>query len=103
MSYSQVQHRDYLAPFDYDKAPPSSMQKDCLDLLEEIHEKSLMTTLSRYPEVIELAAGNRAPQHLVHYLRDLANEFHTYYNAHQFIVDDDALRGRALGLAARLN
>ncbi len=71
---------------------------DNLGLLEEIHEKSLMTTLSRYPEVIELAAGNRAPQHLVHYLRDLANEFHTYYNAHQFIVEDDALRNARLAL-----
>jgi arginyl-tRNA synthetase len=71
---------------------------DNLALLEEIHEKSLMTTLSRYPEVIELAAGNRAPQHLVHYLRDLANEFHTYYNAHQFIVEDDALRNARLAL-----
>ncbi len=69
-----------------------------LALLEEIHEKSLMTTLSRFPEVIELAANNRAPQHLVHYLRDLANEFHTYYNAHTFIVDDDALRNARLAL-----
>jgi arginyl-tRNA synthetase len=71
---------------------------DSLDLLEELHEKSLMTTLSRFPEVIELAANNRAPQHLVHYLRDLANEFHTYYNAHTFIVDDDALRNARLAL-----
>ena len=57
-----------------------------------------MTTLSRYPEVIELAANNRAPQHLVHYLRDLANDFHTYYNAHAFIVDDAALRDARLDL-----
>ncbi|MCH7822043.1 MAG: arginine--tRNA ligase [Proteobacteria bacterium] len=69
-----------------------------LALLGQIHEKSLMTTLSRFPEVIELAANNRAPQHLVHYLRDLANEFHTYYNAHTFIVDDDALRNARLAL-----
>ena len=67
-------------------------------LLEEMHEKSLISTLSRFPEVIELAANNRAPQHLVHHLRDLANEFHTYYNAHTFIVDDDALRNARLAL-----
>ncbi len=71
---------------------------DRFELLEELHEKSLMTTLSRFPEVIELATNNRAPQHLVHYLRDLANEFHTYYNAHTFIVDDDALRNARLAL-----
>jgi arginyl-tRNA synthetase len=71
-----------------------------LALLTETQEKVLMTTLSRYPELIELAANNRAPQHLVHYLRDLANDFHTYYNAHAFIVDDEALRDARLVLIA---
>lgn len=67
-------------------------------LLNESHEKSLLTTLSRFGEIIELAATNRAPQHLVHYLRDLANEFHTYYNAHTFIADDAGLRNARLSL-----
>jgi arginyl-tRNA synthetase len=67
-------------------------------LLTESHEKSLLTTLSRFGEIIELAATNRAPQHLVHYLRDLANEFHTYYNAHIFITDDAGLRNARLAL-----
>jgi len=71
-----------------------------LAALTEPQEKALMTTLSRYPEVIELAANNRAPQHLVHYLRDLANDFHTYYNAHAFIVDDAAVRDARLTLIA---
>ncbi len=69
-----------------------------LGLLVEPQEKTLMTSLSRYPEVVELAANNRAPQHLVHYLRDLANDFHTYYNAHAFIVDDASLRDARLYL-----
>jgi arginyl-tRNA synthetase len=71
---------------------------EAFDQLSETHEKALMSSLSRYPEIIELAANNRAPQHLVHYLRDLANELHSYYNAHQFIVDDDALRNARLAL-----
>ena len=69
-----------------------------LDLLAEPQEKSLMTSLSRYPEIVELAANNRAPQTLVHYLRDLANDFHTYYNAHAFITDDANLRDARLYL-----
>lgn len=69
-----------------------------LPQLGETHEKALMTSLSRYGEIIELAATNRAPQHLVHYLRDLANELHSYYNAHQFIVDEDDLRNARLAL-----
>jgi len=68
------------------------------ELLTEEHEKALMSSLTHYPEIIELAANNRAPQHLVHYLRDLANDLHSYYNAHQFIVDDDALRNARLAL-----
>jgi arginyl-tRNA synthetase len=69
-----------------------------LSALVESQEKALMTTLSRYPEVIVLAANNRAPQHLVHYLRDLANDFHSYYNAHAFIVDDANIRDARLSL-----
>jgi arginyl-tRNA synthetase len=71
-----------------------------LSRLNEAHEKALMSTVSRYPEIIELAAANRAPHHLVHYLRDLANDFHTYYNAHTFIVDDHDLRNARLALIA---
>ena len=76
----------------------SANGQENLHRLTEPQEKALMTTLSRYPEVIELAAMNRAPQHLVHYLRDLANDFHTYYNAHAFIVDDADLRDARLAL-----
>ncbi len=74
--------------------------REQLERLVEPQEKALMSTLSRYPEVIELASSNLAPQHLVHYLRDLANDFHTYYNAHVFIVDDAALRDARLTLCA---
>jgi arginyl-tRNA synthetase len=66
--------------------------------LGETHEKALMSSLSRYPEIIELAARNRAPQNLVHYLRDLANELHSYYNAHMFIVEEEDLRNARLAL-----
>lgn len=57
-----------------------------------------MVNLSRYPELVETAALNHEPHLLAHYLRDLANDFHTYYNAHQFLVDDEALRNARLNL-----
>ncbi|MBA3564453.1 MAG: arginine--tRNA ligase [Gammaproteobacteria bacterium] len=69
-----------------------------LSELEDAREKSLMTALGRYPEVIELAAANRAPHNLVHYLRELANEFHSYYNAVPFIVERAELRNARLML-----
>ena len=66
--------------------------------LVEPHEQALLASLSRYPEVVEMAAVQRAPHAMVHYLRDLANDFHTYYNAHQFLVDDADLRDARLTL-----
>jgi arginyl-tRNA synthetase len=60
--------------------------------LAETHEQELMINLSRYPEVLEAAAVNHEPHQLTYYLRELANDFHTYYNAHTFLVDDSALR-----------
>ncbi|NIM71113.1 MAG: arginine--tRNA ligase [Xanthomonadales bacterium] len=69
-----------------------------LDLLGEAHELELMRAISRYPEVIESAARLRAPHILAHYLDLLATEFHAYYNAHQFLVDDENLRNARLNL-----
>jgi len=69
-----------------------------LDQLSETHEQALLINLSRYPEVLEAAALNHEPHQLANYLRDLANEFHTYYNAHQFLVDDTKLRDARLSL-----
>jgi arginyl-tRNA synthetase len=68
--------------------------------LDSVQEKALMTALSRYPEIIELAAENRAPQNLVHYLRDLAADFHSWYNANKFIDDPDEVRDARLALAS---
>ncbi|MBE2294886.1 MAG: arginine--tRNA ligase [Phycisphaerales bacterium] len=70
-----------------------------LALLVEPHEESLLVALSRYPEVVEMAALNHEPHQLAHYLRDLANAFHTYYNEHRVLVDDDALRDARLNLS----
>jgi arginyl-tRNA synthetase len=70
----------------------AAMARANLALLSNEHELALIKNMSRYPEVIATAAAQRAPHMLVHYLRDLANEFHTYYNAHTFIVDEGPLR-----------
>ncbi len=69
-----------------------------LGRLTESHERALLTALGRYPEIVEQAAIARAPHTLVHFLRDLANDFHTYYNAHTFLVEDAALRNARLCL-----
>jgi arginyl-tRNA synthetase len=69
-----------------------------LDRLVEEHELAMMRTLSRYPEVIDSAARNRSPHVLAHYMHSVATEFHAYYNAHQFLVDDEHIRNARLNL-----
>ena len=69
-----------------------------LELLTEGHELELLKQLSRYPEVVEMAAMNEEPHQLTHYLRDLANDFHSYYNKSQFLVDDEQLRDARIKL-----
>lgn len=71
-----------------------------LNLLTEEHESALLMTLSKYPETLERAASQYEPHQLIHYVRELANQFHSYYNAHQFLVDDDKLCNARLNLIA---
>jgi len=69
-----------------------------LELLQAEHEEALLKLLARYPEVVESAALNEEPHQVVHYLRDLANGLHTYYNAQQFLVEDAPLRDARIKL-----
>jgi arginyl-tRNA synthetase len=69
-----------------------------IELLSRAPEELVLQQVARYPEVIESCALARAPHGLVHYLRELANAFHTYYNAEQFIVEDAQLRNARLAL-----
>ncbi len=69
-----------------------------LERLTEDHEQALLRSLTRYPEVVESAALKAEPHQLTHYLRELANDFHTYYNAHQFLVEDAVLRDARIKL-----
>jgi arginyl-tRNA synthetase len=67
-------------------------------LLVSEQEQAVQRSVARYPEIVEQSAVNRAPHTLVHYLRELANVFHTYYNAASFIVEDPPLRNARLAL-----
>ncbi len=66
--------------------------------LVEPAEELLLSELMRYPEVVEAAGLTRAPQTVATYLRELASAFHSYYNAHPILVEDEALRSARLGL-----
>ena len=67
--------------------------------LDNSHEEALIKHLGQFAERVEVAALRREPHQLVNYLRELANLFHSWYNAHQFIVDDGELRDARVALA----
>ena len=69
-----------------------------VELLNGAPAQLVLQQVARYPEVLESCAIARAPHGLVHYLRELANAFHTYYNAEQFIVADAKVRNARLAL-----
>ena len=69
-----------------------------LSLLTLDEEKDLANQLARFPELVRNAAAQREPHHVAHYLRDLAGQFHTYYNAHKVLVEDAKLRDARVSL-----
>jgi arginyl-tRNA synthetase len=62
-------------------------------------ELTLLRKLAEFPEVVALAARQRAPHKLTTYAEDLAAAFHGFYTHCQVVVDDPALRGARLALA----
>ena len=70
-----------------------------LALLSDPHEDALLVALSRYPEVVEAAAISHEPHQLAHYLRELANAFHSYYNECRVLVAEDDLRDARINLS----
>ena len=69
-----------------------------LTLLQSKAADHLLRRLAGYPEMLTDAAADLAPHALAFYLRDLAGDFHTFYNADRVLVDDAALKLARLAL-----
>jgi arginyl-tRNA synthetase len=67
--------------------------------LQHEREFALCARLAEFPELIQQAARDYAPHALAFYLKDLAGDFHSWYNAERVLVDDQALRAARLALA----
>jgi arginyl-tRNA synthetase len=81
-----------------EKGVKSNLAEANLSLLTEEVEKDILRELSRYRGVIESAATQYEPHQLAYYLRDLATQFHSYYNACTFILEDQDLTQARLSL-----
>ncbi len=71
-----------------------------VSLLDSDYETTLLQKLIDYPQVIENAAQDLASHLIAFYLKDLAADFHSYYNASRFLVEDEAIKLARLALIA---
>ena len=69
-----------------------------LSLLDSKASDHLLRRLAEYPEMLTTAAAELSPHAVAFYLRDLAGDFHTFYNADRVLVDDVNLKLARLAL-----
>ncbi len=79
-------------------ADVAALERTDLSPLEGAREFALMARLAEFPDVVQAAADELAPHALAFWLKDLAAEFHGYYNAERFLVDEARLRAARLAL-----
>ncbi|HEY5307677.1 MAG TPA: arginine--tRNA ligase, partial [Casimicrobiaceae bacterium] len=70
-----------------------------LSPLTSAYEETLLRRIADFPGELAAAARDAAPHQVTFYLKDLAQEFHSYYNAERFLVDDGKLQRARLALA----
>ncbi len=71
-----------------------------VSLLDSEYETMLLQKIIDYPQVVEASAQELAPHLIAFYLKDLAADFHSYYNASRFLVEDEAIKCARLALIA---
>ncbi|MEQ1532753.1 MAG: arginine--tRNA ligase [Sideroxydans sp.] len=71
-----------------------------VSILDSEYETALLQRMIDYPQVIETAAQDLAPHQVAFYLKELAADFHSYYNASRFLVDDEKIKLARLALIA---
>ncbi|SHN92937.1 Arginyl-tRNA synthetase [Bathymodiolus heckerae thiotrophic gill symbiont] len=79
-------------------AKESSTEQADLSLLNNDYEQILIKQLNRYTDVVKSSAINYEPHVLAYYLRDLAGDFHSYYNNCDFLIEDKILQASRLTL-----
>jgi arginyl-tRNA synthetase len=98
--YVQYAHARVCSVFAQPGTSATGLETANLDLLGSEREMGLAARLAEYPEVVSAAAAELAPHAIAFYLRELAGEFHSYYNAERILVEDEALRTARLALCA---
>ncbi|MFZ6722244.1 arginine--tRNA ligase [Undibacterium sp. Ji49W] len=103
VQYAHARICSVLAQYATEEAAFAPLANVDLSPLTAPREASLLAKLAEYPEALEKALDELGPHQVAFYLRDLAGELHSYYNAERVLVDDEAtkLARLALMLATR--
>ena len=96
--YIQYAHARICAVLTQANVKPEDLQNFDEALLTSTHEHQLIKRLSEFPEIISLSASESSPHYIATFLKDLAADFHSYYNANKFLSDDKALQNARLAL-----
>ncbi len=97
IQYAHARICSVIAQWDGDFA---SLAVADLKRLDSSRELAIANKLAGFRDVVENAARDLAPHLIAFYLKDLAGEFHGWYNAERMLVDDAALRDARVALAA---
>jgi len=98
--YVQYAHARVCSVFAQWGGSPEALASARLDALKHEREAALARLLDEFPETVAKAAREAAPHDVAFYLRELAAQFHSYYNAERILVDDEDLRTARLALCA---
>jgi arginyl-tRNA synthetase len=98
--YVQYAHARVCSVFSQWGGDTASLPTAPLDALNGERELSLAKRLGEFPDLLRTAAEELAPHAIAFYLRELAGEFHSYYNAERILVEDEAARTARLALCA---
>ncbi len=98
--YVQYAHARICSLFAQWGGNAASLSGASLDPLQGERELALAQRLGEFPELLATAARELAPHSVAFYLRELAAQFHSYYNAERILVEDEALLSARLALCA---
>jgi arginyl-tRNA synthetase len=98
VQYAHARICSVLAQWGGDAGAQAALAKADLEPLDNAREFALLARLAEFPDLVRSAADELAPHAMAFYLKDLAAEFHGYYNAERFLVDDARLRDARLAL-----
>ncbi|HSU76117.1 MAG TPA: DALR anticodon-binding domain-containing protein, partial [Burkholderiales bacterium] len=98
--YVQYAHARVCSVFAQWGGDARTLQAAKLERLQGEREAALASLLDEFPETVAKAAREAAAHDIAFYLRELAAQFHSYYNAERILVEDEELRSARLALCA---